>query len=267
MKIYYSIGEAAKIGKVTIETLRHYDRIELLKPAKVDEHSGYRYYTEEELIYLEVIGFCRKNNMTLSEIKMIFKQDFTRIIEFLKDTEEKVDLEISRLNQVKKQVTSLYENFEDKVKQNKGEKYINDFNIKYLDKRAIVISDSLTDASIENFSKLHSDLYLKLGKDKEDKFIFDNSAYIFAPMNSEVEKLFSVCNKFEECEELIFLPKGNYLCCKCTQEQKKSAIEAVLTKAREEYNVKPKNIVLAVEFVGMFQWNYEVQVFIGELLK
>ena len=33
MKNYFSIGEAAKMANTTTETLRHYDRINLLKPS------------------------------------------------------------------------------------------------------------------------------------------------------------------------------------------------------------------------------------------
>lgn len=64
MNNYYSIGETAKLAGTTIETLRHYDRIHLLKPAKVDPSSGYRYYSDKELIYLDVIDFCKKEYAT-----------------------------------------------------------------------------------------------------------------------------------------------------------------------------------------------------------
>lgn len=36
MKHYLSIGEAAKAVHTTRETLRHYDRIGLVKPSKTD---------------------------------------------------------------------------------------------------------------------------------------------------------------------------------------------------------------------------------------
>ena len=49
MKKYFSVGEAAKAVRVTSETLRHYDRIGLVKPSKKDEWTHYRYYTEEDL--------------------------------------------------------------------------------------------------------------------------------------------------------------------------------------------------------------------------
>ena len=40
-----SIGEFSKICKVTVKTLRYYDRIGLLKPVHVDDMTGYRYYS------------------------------------------------------------------------------------------------------------------------------------------------------------------------------------------------------------------------------
>jgi DNA-binding transcriptional MerR regulator len=45
----FKIGEFSRIGRVTIDTLRHYDALGLLKPAKVDPSTGYRYYTATQL--------------------------------------------------------------------------------------------------------------------------------------------------------------------------------------------------------------------------
>ena len=39
------IGDFSRICQVTIKTLRHYDRLDLLKPAEVDRFTGHRYYT------------------------------------------------------------------------------------------------------------------------------------------------------------------------------------------------------------------------------
>jgi DNA-binding transcriptional MerR regulator len=38
----FSIGEFARLGAVSIRTLRHYDEIDLLQPAEVDPVTGYR---------------------------------------------------------------------------------------------------------------------------------------------------------------------------------------------------------------------------------
>ncbi len=53
MKKYFSVGEAAKAVHTTSETLRHYDRIGLVKPSKKDEWTNYRYYTEQDIVRSE----------------------------------------------------------------------------------------------------------------------------------------------------------------------------------------------------------------------
>ncbi|SBS71655.1 MerR family transcriptional regulator [uncultured Microbacterium sp.] len=45
----YTIGEFAAHGRVSVRMLRHYDAIGLLRPARVDEHSGYRHYEPSQL--------------------------------------------------------------------------------------------------------------------------------------------------------------------------------------------------------------------------
>ncbi len=57
MKKYFSVGEAAKAVHTTSETLRHYDRIGLVKPSKKDEWTNYRYYTEQDIVRSEY-GTC-----------------------------------------------------------------------------------------------------------------------------------------------------------------------------------------------------------------
>lgn len=41
----FKIGEYSKITQVSGGQLRYYDEIGLLKPAKIDEWTGYRYYS------------------------------------------------------------------------------------------------------------------------------------------------------------------------------------------------------------------------------
>ena len=55
MRNYFSIGEAAKAVRTTSETLRHYDRIGLVKPSKKDEWTNYRYYTEQDIVRLNTV--------------------------------------------------------------------------------------------------------------------------------------------------------------------------------------------------------------------
>ncbi len=50
---------------VTVKTLRHYDEIGLLKPARVHEESGYRYYTAEQLLSIRRIEGFKQQGLTL----------------------------------------------------------------------------------------------------------------------------------------------------------------------------------------------------------
>jgi len=45
----FKIGDFSKLSSISIRMLRHYDKVELLQPVKVDEQSGYRYYSADQL--------------------------------------------------------------------------------------------------------------------------------------------------------------------------------------------------------------------------
>ena len=63
-----TITELAKLKNITSETLRHYDRIDLLKPNYVSE-SGHRYYSIRQYEKLGTILELKKIGMSLKEIK------------------------------------------------------------------------------------------------------------------------------------------------------------------------------------------------------
>ena len=44
------IGEFSKLSRVSVRMLRHYDELGLLAPSEVDPMTGYRYYSERQLI-------------------------------------------------------------------------------------------------------------------------------------------------------------------------------------------------------------------------
>ena len=60
----FYIGEFSKMGKTTVKTLHHYDRIGLLRPAAVDGATGYRLYTTSQLVDLHRIQALRQAGPT-----------------------------------------------------------------------------------------------------------------------------------------------------------------------------------------------------------
>ncbi|MGN4123966.1 MerR family transcriptional regulator [Lysinibacillus sphaericus] len=76
----YSIQELAKLSGVSTRTLRYYDEIDLLKPARTNE-AGYRFYGENEVDVLQQILFYRALDMKLATIQEIIQApDFQPIV-------------------------------------------------------------------------------------------------------------------------------------------------------------------------------------------
>jgi DNA-binding transcriptional MerR regulator/effector-binding domain-containing protein len=67
----FSIGEFARLGMVSIRTLRHYDEIGLLPPAKVDPQTGYRGYTAEQLRVLNRIVALKELGLSLAQARQL----------------------------------------------------------------------------------------------------------------------------------------------------------------------------------------------------
>lgn len=67
MEVLLTIGEIARRGEVSAQTLRHYDRLGLLPPAAVTA-AGYRLYSARELHRLELIRTLREVGFGLDTI-------------------------------------------------------------------------------------------------------------------------------------------------------------------------------------------------------
>lgn len=71
------IGQFAKENGVTVKTLHHYEKIGLLLPTKVDEQSGYRFYSKDQSEILRNVAFLKDLGFSLSEIKDIVADSLT----------------------------------------------------------------------------------------------------------------------------------------------------------------------------------------------
>lgn len=71
------IGDFARLCRVTVKTLRHYDQIGLLVPAEVDAFTGYRYYSLEQLPRLNRILALRDLGFSLDEIQTLLSEDLS----------------------------------------------------------------------------------------------------------------------------------------------------------------------------------------------
>ncbi|MFW6208493.1 MAG: MerR family transcriptional regulator [Spirochaetota bacterium] len=101
----YSIGEFSKINRVTPKTLRHYDRIGLLKPERVDDWTGYRYYSGQQLPQINRILKLKSLGFSLEQIREILQGSgqITKLLqkqeECLKEQLRKTETQIEKLRE------------------------------------------------------------------------------------------------------------------------------------------------------------------------
>jgi DNA-binding transcriptional MerR regulator len=69
-----SIGEFAKVSRLSIKALRLYDSLELLIPEEIDRVSGYRYYTVAAGPSGRAIALLRSLDMPLIAIKEVLAE-------------------------------------------------------------------------------------------------------------------------------------------------------------------------------------------------
>lgn len=67
----FTIGDFARLGRVSVRMLRHYDSIGLLRPASVDVHTGYRFYRAEQLRRLNRVIALKDLGLTLEQVRAI----------------------------------------------------------------------------------------------------------------------------------------------------------------------------------------------------
>src|SRR6266568_6611766 len=73
--VMFLIGEFSQIARVSKRLLHHYDDIGLLKPAHIDPHTGYRYYSASQLPHLNRILALKELGLALGSIAEMMQAD------------------------------------------------------------------------------------------------------------------------------------------------------------------------------------------------
>jgi len=95
MEHIYSIGEAAVITGISVQSLRKYSNMGLVTPEHVDRDSGYRYYSMNQLHLLDKIKYFRELGVPLAEIKHALEaRDSSVLREILEAQRERLRREI-----------------------------------------------------------------------------------------------------------------------------------------------------------------------------
>ena len=260
MKEYFSVGEAAKAVHTTSETLRHYDRIGLVKPSKKDPWTHYRYYTQQDLVRLNTVRALQLMDLPLQEIKKVLEyDDLEKIVDFLAQAEKKAEDKIAALEYSKSKIQLAKADYEKKLQ---GQQRGSGALVKDLPARVILLSDTLEAPTVENLWNYLSHFYNQVTPALKEQFSFEDLAGIYT--ENGTSRLFALCVRYVQVEGLKVLPEGKYLCAGCTEENRQDVLDELIRKAKAEYGTDQTFTVQLVVVSGILQWNYEVQVYVGK---
>ncbi len=93
----YTVQKLGKLAGISTRTLRYYDEIGLLKPARINS-SGYRIYGKQEVVKLQQILFYRELGMNLEGITDIIQSPCFDYTLALKEHREKLLAKREQLN-------------------------------------------------------------------------------------------------------------------------------------------------------------------------
>jgi DNA-binding transcriptional MerR regulator len=73
----FGVGAFGRLAQVSVRTLHYYDQQGLLRPAKIDPGTGYRWYAADQLHRLNRILALRDLGLSLAEIRRVLDDDVT----------------------------------------------------------------------------------------------------------------------------------------------------------------------------------------------
>ena len=110
-----NIGKASKLSDLTVKATRYYANIDLVKP-KQDSQTGYRNYTEKDVLKLKFIGKARSFNFSIDECRdllSLYENENRLSKEVKKITLEKIseiDKKLNDLKTLRKELSHLANN-------------------------------------------------------------------------------------------------------------------------------------------------------------
>lgn len=210
MKKYLSIGEVSKIKGVSVKSLRYYGELGILPPIYINKQTGYRYYSVEQLMIVDLILVCLDLNIPLKNFReYITVEGAINIGQLLADGERIVAEKVKKLNNSIAFLDTMSKHVArtNKVKDRKEE------FVQYIPKRYFLTAD--WNGDVMDYLAI-SGKYSKIYKQCSELNIPDtfNQGVLILNCDREIIKKVFVeipCPK-ELLDNLLIIAQGKYLC-------------------------------------------------------
>ncbi|MFJ8527440.1 helix-turn-helix domain-containing protein [Bacillus sp. NPDC094106] len=266
VKNLFSIGEVAKIKDITIKALRYYHKMGILIPRYIDETTGYRYYSIDQFIHIDIIKSCRELRTSIVELQEIFKDcDTEKLLQFLQLKRDEAEENIKKMQEVIKTIDSLnmnIENFKDVL-------HDDEISIQFFEQRYIMIAPCKEVGSLQEllyYSNLEKIIHEKGGKmSMERGIIYDVNAgwnvepkYVFSGVQGDLN--------IEDKHNIKILPKGKYVTLAYSKENEEECRRKIVTYVKENHLKINRFIEVELfnDFFNTESYSCQIQMFIED---
>lgn len=211
MDKYFTISEFAKLRNININSLRYYEKIGVLRPYYVDEKTGYRYYSPEQVSILDVILLCINFGMPLKELANHINNNDTIDNKELFETGRKIaqericdfQMELSKI-----EYTLKYLNNNQQYSEEKG------FYIRNISDRTIITREYTGDLADIRKIEMESGKLYNYAQSKKFSPVFPAGLIISKNGKKLQTKIFfEIVRENVEDESVITIPSGEFQCC------------------------------------------------------
>ncbi|MEI4801674.1 helix-turn-helix domain-containing protein [Bacillus sp. NPDC077411] len=251
MKNLFSIGEVAKMKDITIKALRYYHKMGILTPRYIDEMTGYRYYSIDQFIHIDIIKSCRELGTSIVELQEIFKDcDTEKLLQFLQLKRDEAEEHIKKMQEIIKTIDSLNR----KVERSKDILHHDEISIQFFEQRYVIVAPCKEVGSLKELL-YYSDLE-KIIQDKDGKMSMERGIlyHVNADWSVEPRYVFSRLqeNSNLEAEQNIkTLPKGKYVTLSYSKENEEERRNKIIKYVKEN-QLKVKNLIEVELFNDFF---------------
>ncbi len=210
MNKYLSIGEVVKMKGISHRALRHYDDIGILVPAYVNKDSGYRYYSKNQIIILDIITLCVVFGIPLKQFKNYMLEDGSIDVQKMSEdaqvkaleVQEKLKQNLYFLNSVAEHFAEFDENI------SHGQAYKRKIKQRYF----ITIPAPKDFGSIQDYWTNLTNLYTLV--EKNNYSMSANQGSCFTKKNNTVEAKYYVEIKAPKKANpnILVVPEAEFIC-------------------------------------------------------
>ena len=160
----FSIGDFSKICMVSVKTLRHYDKIGLMRPKFTDPFTGYRYYSEEQLSRMLLIQRLKRYGFSLADIGPLLEETDERVL-FLKLKQQRLAL-AERRAEISSAIDELTRHLQDFERTGDIMSYQNKYVVTLEEREAVPILSERERISVADFGGQYEKLFQRVISEK-----------------------------------------------------------------------------------------------------